>query len=92
MPQQYSVDIRETIMGSPLAEVENLANSSSPDPPFLLLTGANRDKPRAKAYFSYLNSLTDDLVFSEEHPSPTASSPSSTSSSILTFDKSTSVC
>ena len=80
----YSQDKGGT-MGSPLivelaeirlAEVETLALSSSPDPPSSYShfvddgCGAFRDKDHAETYLSFLNSLTEDLNFTMEHPSP----------------------
>ena len=85
----YSQDKGGT-MGSPLivelaeirlAEVETLALSSSPDPPDFYShfvddgLGAFRDRPHAEAFLSYLNSLTEDLTFTQEHPSPDGSIP-----------------
>jgi hypothetical protein len=70
-------------MGSPLivelaeiilAEVETLALSSSPDPPSSYShfvddsCGAFRDRDHAETYLSFLNSLTEDLNFTMEHP------------------------
>ena len=83
----YSQDEGGT-MGSPLivelaeirlAEIESMALSSSPDPPHTYShfvddgLGAFRDRPHAKAFLSYLNSLTEDLTFTQEHPSPDGS-------------------
>ena len=80
----YSQDEGGT-MGSPLivelaeirlAEVENMALSSSTDPPSSYShfvddgCGAFRDKDHAETYLSFLNSLTEDLNFTMEHPSP----------------------
>ena len=77
-------------MGSPLivelaeirlAEIETMALSSSPDPPHTYShfvddgLGAFRDRPHAEAFLSYLNSLTEDLTFTQEHPSPDGSIP-----------------
>ena len=82
----YSQDEGGT-MGSPLivelaeirlAEIENLALSSSPDPPNFYShfvddgLGAFRDRPHAEVF---LNSLTKDLTFTQEHPSPDGSIP-----------------
>ena len=82
----YSQDEGRTI-GSPLivelaeirlAETENLALSSSPDPPNFYShfvddgLGAFRDRPHAEVF---LNSLTKDLTFTQEHPSPDGSIP-----------------
>jgi hypothetical protein len=64
-----------------LAEVETLALSSSPDPPFSYShfvddgCGAFRDRDHAEAYVSFLNSLTEDINFTMKHPSPKGSSP-----------------
>ena len=85
----YSQDEGGT-MGSPLivelaeirlAEVETLALSSSPDPPHSYChfvddgLGAFRDRPHAEAFLNLLNSLTEDLTFTQEHPSPDGSIP-----------------
>ena len=85
----YSQDEGGT-MGSPLivelaeirlAEVETLALSSSPDPPSSYShfvddgCGAFRDRDHAETYLSFLNSLTEDLNFTMEHPSPDGSLP-----------------
>ncbi|KAL5266240.1 hypothetical protein ACHWQZ_G003605 [Mnemiopsis leidyi] len=79
----YSQDVGGT-MGSPLivelaeirlAEVETMALSSSPDPPSSYShfvddgCGAFRDKDHAETYLTFLNSLTEDLNFTMEHPS-----------------------
>ncbi|MCP4494476.1 MAG: hypothetical protein GY820_45335, partial [Gammaproteobacteria bacterium] len=85
----YSQDKGGT-MGSPLtvelaeirlAEIETLALSSSPDPPHSYShfvddgLGAFRDKRHAETFLSFLNSLTEDLNFTQEHPSPDGSIP-----------------
>ena len=85
----YSQDEGGT-MGSPLivelaeirlAEVETLALSTSPDPPSFYShfvddgCGAFRDKDHAESYLTFLNSLTEDLSFTMEHPSPDGSLP-----------------
>ncbi|KAL5260219.1 hypothetical protein ACHWQZ_G010365 [Mnemiopsis leidyi] len=85
----YSQDEGGT-MGSPLivelaeirlAEVETLALSSSPDPPSSYShfvddgCGAFRDKDHAETYLTFLNSLTEDLNFTMEHPSTDGSLP-----------------
>ncbi|KAL5269541.1 hypothetical protein ACHWQZ_G003139 [Mnemiopsis leidyi] len=85
----YSQDEGGT-MGSPLivelaeirlAEVETLALSSSPDPPSSYFhfvddgCGAFRDKDHAETYLTFLNSLTEDLNFTMEHPSTDGSLP-----------------
>ncbi len=77
-------------MGSPLivelaeirlAEIETLALSSSSDPPHSYAhfvddgLGAFRDKTHAETFLSFLNSLTEDLNFTQEHPSPDGSIP-----------------
>jgi hypothetical protein len=77
-------------MGSPLivelaeirlAEVDTLALSSSRDPPSSYShfvddgCGAFRDRDHAENYLSFLNSLTEDLNFTMEHPSPDGSLP-----------------
>ena len=85
----YSQDEGGT-MGSPLivelaeirlAEIETLALSSSSDPPHSYAhfvddgLGAFRDKAHAETFLSFLNSLTEDLNFTQEHPSPDGSMP-----------------
>ncbi|KAL5254022.1 hypothetical protein ACHWQZ_G013701 [Mnemiopsis leidyi] len=85
----YSQDVGGTT-GSPLivelaeirlAEVETLALSSSPDPPSSFShfvddgCGAFRDKDHAETYLTFLNSLTEDLNFTMEHPSTDGSLP-----------------
>ena len=64
-----------------LAEVETLALSSSPDPPSSYshfiddASGAFRDRDQAETYLSFLDSLTEDLNFTMEHPTPDGSLP-----------------
>ena len=64
-----------------LAEVETLALSSSPDPPSSNshfvddASGAFRDRDQAETYLSFLDSLTEDLNFTMEYPTPDGSLP-----------------
>ncbi|XP_063682646.1 uncharacterized protein LOC134817434 [Bolinopsis microptera] len=79
----YSQDEGGT-MGSPLivelaeirlAEIETLALSSCPDPPNTYShfvddgLGSFRDRNHAESFLTFLNSLTEDLNFTQEHPS-----------------------
>ena len=87
--QFYSQDTGGT-MGSPLvvelseirvAETEQTALSSSPDPPLNYRhfvddgIGSFRDRQHADSYLSHINSLNPDLQYTIEHPSPDGSLP-----------------
>ena len=77
-------------MGSPLtvqlaeirvAEVESQALTTSPDPPHSYChfvddgLGAFRDRNHADTFLTFINSLTQDLTFTIEHPSPDGTIP-----------------
>ena len=85
----YSQDEGGT-MGSPLivelaeirlAEIESLALSSCPDPPHTYShfvddgLGSFRDRQHAESFLTFLNSFTEDLKFTQEHPSSNGTIP-----------------
>ena len=85
----YSQDLGGP-MGSPLtvqlaeirvSEIESLALTSSPDPPHSYChfvddgLGAFRDRNHADSFLSFINSLSPDLNYTLEHPSPDGSIP-----------------